>query len=67
VLLWKEIGGPPVAAPSRKGFGSHLIERGLARELDAEVHIDYARHGVVFTFKAAMSSIEDRVDRDGPE
>jgi PAS domain S-box-containing protein len=67
VFLWKEIGGPPVAAPSRKGFGSHLIERGLARELDAEVNIDYARHGVVFTFKAAMSSIEDRVDRDGPE
>lgn len=67
LFLWKEIGGPPVAPPSRKGFGSHLIERGLARELEADVNIDYARHGVVFTFKAAMSSIEDRVERDQPE
>jgi PAS domain S-box-containing protein len=29
-LSWKESGGPPVAAPQRRGFGSHLIERALA-------------------------------------
>jgi two-component sensor histidine kinase len=25
-LSWRESGGPPVAAPTRKGFGSLLIE-----------------------------------------
>ena len=32
-LVWRETGGPPVARPSREGFGSRLIGRGLAGEL----------------------------------
>jgi PAS domain S-box-containing protein len=28
-LVWREQGGPPVAAPTRRGFGSRLIERSL--------------------------------------
>jgi two-component sensor histidine kinase len=31
-LEWKEAGGPPVSAPTRKGFGSRLIERALRGE-----------------------------------
>jgi len=45
-LRWQERGGPPVAPPSRKGFGSRLIEHGLARELDGEVRLDYEPEGV---------------------
>jgi two-component sensor histidine kinase len=30
-LRWQESGGPPVTPPSHKGFGSRLIEIGLAR------------------------------------
>ena len=45
-LLWKESGGPPVAPPTRKGFGSRLIERGLAQELNGEVRLDYRPSGV---------------------
>ncbi|QEE38869.1 HWE histidine kinase domain-containing protein [Methylobacterium sp. WL1] len=29
-LVWRESGGPPVALLTRRGFGSRLIERGLA-------------------------------------
>ena len=32
-LRWQECGGPPVEAPRRTGFGSRMIERGLAAEL----------------------------------
>ena len=46
-LRWQESGGPPVSPPSRKGFGSRLIERGLAQELDGEVRLDYAPAGLV--------------------
>ena len=49
VLSWHEKHGPPVAPPSRKGFGSQVIERGLALELDATVHLDYRADGVVCT------------------
>jgi hypothetical protein len=33
-LRWQESGGPPVTPPGRKGFGSRLIEGGLAQDLD---------------------------------
>lgn len=46
-LRWQESGGPPVTPPTHKGFGSRLIEVGLAQELEGEVHLDYAAAGVV--------------------
>jgi PAS domain S-box-containing protein len=46
-LRWKESGGPPVTPSGRRGFGSRLIEGGLAQELDGEVRLDYEPAGVV--------------------
>ncbi|WP_147022095.1 HWE histidine kinase domain-containing protein [Microvirga aerophila] len=46
-LCWEERGGPPVEPPKRRGFGSRLIERTLAQDLDGEVRIDFAATGVV--------------------
>ena len=34
ILHWQEKGGPPVTPPSKEGFGSRVIERGLAHELE---------------------------------
>ena len=48
-LTWTEQGGPAVAPPMRKGFGSHVIERGLAHELDGTVQLDFRTEGVVCT------------------
>jgi PAS domain S-box-containing protein len=48
-LRWQEKNGPPVDPPSRRGFGSRVIERGLAHELDGTVHLDFPRDGVVCT------------------
>ncbi len=45
-IVWRERGGPPVSPPSRRGFGSRLIERGLRREFGAEVRLDFVREGV---------------------
>ena len=53
-LRWEEAGGPPVAAPARKGFGSRLIERALAAEVGGTAAIDYAREGVVFSLEAPL-------------
>jgi len=36
-----------VKLPGRKGFGSRLIEGGLAQDLGGEVHLDYEPLGVV--------------------
>jgi PAS domain S-box-containing protein len=56
LLRWQENGGPPVTPPSRKGFGSRLIERSLAQDLDAAVSIEYAATGVVCTVEAPLDS-----------
>ena len=49
ILRWQEKDGPPVTPPSRKGFGSRVIERGLAHELQGTVNLDYRADGVVCT------------------
>jgi PAS domain S-box-containing protein len=54
VLTWTETGGPPVRPPTRRGFGSRLIERGLAAELSGEARIDFAPDGVVCRIEAAL-------------
>jgi len=46
-LEWRESGGPPVEPPARRGFGSRLIERGLALEVAGSVRLNYAPTGVV--------------------
>jgi PAS domain S-box-containing protein len=49
VLRWRERDGPPVSAPMHKGFGSWVIERGLAHELGGQVTLEYLSHGVACT------------------
>jgi two-component sensor histidine kinase len=45
-LCWDEQGGPPVKAPERTGFGSRLVQRSLAHELDGTVAFTFAPAGV---------------------
>jgi two-component sensor histidine kinase len=45
-LVWKEHGGPAVNPPGRRGFGSRLLERGLAGELNGEVELRFEPDGV---------------------
>jgi PAS domain S-box-containing protein len=56
-LEWEETGGPPVQPPSRRGFGSELIERVLAAELHGEVRLEFPPQGV----RCAMDMALDRV------
>jgi PAS domain S-box-containing protein len=56
-LRWLELAGPPVLKPTRQGFGSRLIQRGLSRELNARVSLDYAASGVTCTFEIPLASV----------
>ena len=59
-LRWQETGGPPVAPPSRTGFGSRLIVSGLAQELNGEVKLDYDVAGVTCTIAMPVPRVADR-------
>ena len=60
ILHWREKDGPPVTRPSRLGFGSRMIERGLAHELEGTVDIDYRPNGVVCTINISVP--QDAID-----
>ena len=53
-LSWSERDGPPVNVPTHRGFGSRLIERGLAGELNGIARLDYRRDGLVCTIEAPL-------------
>jgi two-component sensor histidine kinase len=53
-LRWAETDGPRVKAPQRRGFGSRLIERSLALDLDGKVEIEFAPQGVVCVVDAPL-------------
>jgi two-component sensor histidine kinase len=54
-LHWEESGGPPVQAPTRRGFGTRLIERSLAQDLDGAVRIEFAAAGLTCIVDAPIA------------
>lgn len=58
-LEWRELNGPPVREPERRGFGTRLLERGLAAELDGSVRLYFEPTGLVCRIAATLPSEED--------
>jgi len=59
-FVWEEEGGPVVQPPLRRGFGSRLIQEGLARELNGEVKMDYLPEGL----RCELSFQLDRAEQE---
>lgn len=57
-ITWKETEGPAVTPPTRKGFGTLLVERLLAAELRGSARLSYDETGVMCIIKADMSQIQ---------
>lgn len=60
-FVWEERDGPAVQPPLRRGFGSRLIQEGLARELAGEVEMDYRPEGLRCELRFQL----DRAEREG--
>jgi PAS domain S-box-containing protein len=60
LLKWEEKDGPPVVPPSRRGFGTRLVERSLAQgHLGGAARIDFAASGVVCTIDAPLKEAHE--------
>ena len=58
-IEWSEAGGPPVQPPTRRGFGTRLIERGLSAELRSQVKMDFRPTGLSCAIHAKLPSIAE--------
>ncbi len=59
-LTWTESGGPRVGPPSRRGFGSTLLEQVTGRELNGEAKVEYLPSGVRVRLRAAPQALAPR-------
>ncbi|KAB1074269.1 PAS domain-containing protein [Methylobacterium planeticum] len=57
-MAWTEHGGPAVLPPARRGFGSRLIERGLAGAIGGAVALLYEPGGVVCRVEAPLAGFQ---------
>lgn len=61
-LVWRETGGPPVAAPSRSGAGTRLIRAGLAGTVSSAVTVDFEPAGIMCRIDADFTSMGEEPD-----
>jgi PAS domain S-box-containing protein len=64
-LQWIESKGPKVSEPTRRGFGSMVIEHNLARALGADVSLSFKPEGL--ECRIVLPEDHILVDRQGPE
>lgn len=58
-LEWRETGGPTVTPPSRKGFGTRLIQGAFRGELRGGVDLDYVPAGLQCVMRARLPANAD--------
>ena len=57
-LDWVESGGPTVHPPQRRGFGSRLVERGLAQDLGGSVRLEFRPGGIACAIRAPLAEVQ---------
>ena len=65
-LTWTERGGPAVAEPERKGFGSTVLTTLVATALAGETTIQYEPQGLVWTLKCPAERLARAPNDDVP-
>jgi len=62
-IRWRELGGPAVQTPERRGFGRLLLERALRADLDADVQLDFAAAGLECNITFPLDRFSSSHDR----
>ena len=55
-LTWSESGGPAVAPPTRRSFGTRMIES-LGQQLSGQVHLAYQPSGFAYRLDVPLKSV----------
>jgi PAS domain S-box-containing protein len=63
-MSWTERGGPPVSAPTQRGFGSTVLSFMAKRSVGGEVDLEYAPSGVVWTLTCPSANALEAVEKE---
>lgn len=66
-ITWREQGGPPVVPPIRRGFGSRLLEYGLAHDCGSTVKLDFHPEGLECRICLPITPGDPQAIQDGGE
>ena len=55
-LIWTEIDGPPVKPPTRRSFGTRMMES-LGQQLNGQVNLAYEPSGFVYSLDVPLNSV----------
>jgi light-regulated signal transduction histidine kinase (bacteriophytochrome)/CheY-like chemotaxis protein len=66
-FVWRELGGPAVSPPKRKGFGTTIVKRSVPYDLGGSAMIDYAVDGVRAEFCIPSRHISNPKSFRGPD
>lgn len=55
-LVWTEEGGPKVAPPTKRSFGTRMMES-LGQQLTGDVHLAYEPSGFIYSLDVPLSSV----------
>ena len=67
LIEWRERGGPPVQAPTRRGFGSTIIERTVPFELNGRVETRFKPTGFEVDIMLPAPLVTDAGEAPEPE
>ena len=56
-IIWEERGGPTVKNPTRRSFGTQLIENSLAQLLQGDARLRFEPSGVICEFDFPLASL----------
>ena len=61
-LVWTESGGPEVVPPTRRGFGSNLIEKTVSHDLGGAIDLNFAPEGLGANIVIPSEHLRELVD-----
>lgn len=61
-LRWVETAGPAVMPPTRRGFGSRMIEQALAGYFNGSAELVYEPSGLLFELRAPLAGLSQQDD-----
>jgi two-component sensor histidine kinase len=56
-MSWTEVDGPPICAPTHRGFGTTVVTKMVEMGLDGQTFLDYRPAGLIWRFSCPLKNV----------